>query len=189
MRLKRSQVKYRENPRASGCANASSTLGRYNPWPHNEKSPPVLLFVSILKAISEILALSLLGQGILWLIAGRSRDSNFVYRMFAVAVIEHYCEAFPEKGQALEWLLRPRRHSLLSELGRIAQPRSGHNGELRWHERDVALMIDTALERFGSRDLVSGAEVLDFLLDLRLAIPDSSDALEQLLEEESQPTG
>jgi hypothetical protein len=50
-------------------------------------------------------------------------------------------------------------------------------------------MIDGALERFGSRDLISGAEVLDFLLDLRLAIPDSPDALEQLLEEESQPTG
>lgn len=43
----------------------------------------VLLLVSILKAISEILAFSLLGQGILWLIAGRSRDTNFVYRMFA----------------------------------------------------------------------------------------------------------
>lgn len=50
-------------------------------------------------------------------------------------------------------------------------------------------MIDGALERFGSRDLISGAEVLDFLLDLRLAIPDTPDALEQLLEEESQPTG
>jgi hypothetical protein len=50
-------------------------------------------------------------------------------------------------------------------------------------------MIDSALERFGSRDLVSGAEVLDFLLDLRLAIPGTPDALEQLLEEESQPTG
>jgi hypothetical protein len=50
-------------------------------------------------------------------------------------------------------------------------------------------MIDAALERFGSRDLVSGAEVLDFLLDLRLAIPGTPDALEQLLEEESQPTG
>jgi hypothetical protein len=50
-------------------------------------------------------------------------------------------------------------------------------------------MIDGALERFGSRDLISGAEVLDFLLDLRLAIPGSPDALEQLLEEESQPTG
>ncbi len=50
-------------------------------------------------------------------------------------------------------------------------------------------MIDGALERFGSRDLVSGAEVLDFLFDLRLAIPGTPDALEQLLEEESQPTG
>ena len=53
----------------------------------------------------------------------------------------------------------------------------------------LVTMIDGALERFGSRDLISGAEVLDFLLDLRLAIPDSPDALEQLLEEESQPTG
>jgi hypothetical protein len=66
--------------------------------------------------------------------------------MFAVAVIEHYCEAFPESAQSLEWLLRPRRHSLLSELGRIAQPRSGQDGELRWSETDVALMIETALE-------------------------------------------
>ena len=36
---------------------------------------------------------------------------------------------------------------------------------------ELVNMIDAALERFGSRDLVSGAEVLDFLLDLRLAIP------------------
>ena len=43
----------------------------------------MLLLVSILKALSEILALSLLGQGVLWLIAGRSRDGNFVYKMFA----------------------------------------------------------------------------------------------------------
>lgn len=43
----------------------------------------MLLFVSIVKAISEILALSLVGQGILWLIAGRSRESNFVYKLFA----------------------------------------------------------------------------------------------------------
>jgi hypothetical protein len=66
--------------------------------------------------------------------------------MFAVAVIEHYCEAFPESTQSLEWLLRPRRHSLLSELGRMAQPRSRDNGELRWTETDVALLIETALE-------------------------------------------
>lgn len=43
----------------------------------------MLLSVSILKAISEILALSLIGQGILWLIAGSSRESNFVYKLFA----------------------------------------------------------------------------------------------------------
>lgn len=56
-------------------------------------------------------------------------------------------------------------------------------------QTELVSMIDGALERFGSRDLISGAEVLDFLLDLRLAIPGSPDALEQLLEEESQPTG
>jgi hypothetical protein len=54
---------------------------------------------------------------------------------------------------------------------------------------ELVNMIDAALERFGSRDLVSGAEVLDFLLDLRLALPVAPDSLEQLLEEESQPTG
>ncbi len=43
----------------------------------------MLLLVSILKAISEILIFSLIGQGILWLIAGRSRDSNFVYKMLS----------------------------------------------------------------------------------------------------------
>lgn len=51
-------------------------------------------------------------------------------------------------------------------------------------------MIDSALESFASRDLVSGAEVMDFLLDLRLAVPDTvatPEALEQLLEEEAQP--
>jgi hypothetical protein len=58
--------------------------GRYNPSILLEEAPfQVLLLVSILKAISEILALSLLGQGILWLIAGRARESNFVYRMFS----------------------------------------------------------------------------------------------------------
>lgn len=56
-------------------------------------------------------------------------------------------------------------------------------------QTDLVSMIDAALARFGSRDLVSGAEVLDFLLDLRLAIPATPDSLEQLLEEESQPTG
>ena len=45
-------------------------------------------------------------------------------------------------------------------------------------QTDLVILIDEALERFGTRDLVSGSEVLDFLLDLRLAV---------LLEEERQP--
>jgi hypothetical protein len=43
----------------------------------------MLLLLSIVKAISEILILALLGQGVLWLIAGKSRANNFVYKLFA----------------------------------------------------------------------------------------------------------
>lgn len=43
----------------------------------------MLLLLSILKAFSEILAFSLIGQGILWLVVGKSRATNFVYRIFA----------------------------------------------------------------------------------------------------------
>jgi hypothetical protein len=51
-------------------------------------------------------------------------------------------------------------------------------------------MIDSALEQFRSRDLVAANEVVDFLLDLRLAAIDpTNDALQQLLESESTPTG
>ena len=54
---------------------------------------------------------------------------------------------------------------------------------------DLVAAIDESLERFGARDLVSGSEVVDFLLDLRLTVVNSSDrALAQLLEEERQPT-
>ena len=54
---------------------------------------------------------------------------------------------------------------------------------------DLVMTIDQALERFGARDLVSGAEVVDFLLDLRLEVANSSDrAIAKLLEEERQPT-
>ena len=48
-------------------------------------------------------------------------------------------------------------------------------------------LIDAALERFASRDLIASNELLDVLLDLRIAARDDS-ALEQLLEQESQPT-
>ena len=52
----------------------------------------------------------------------------------------------------------------------------------------LVTLIDEALERFGTRDLVSGSEVLDFLLDLRLSLL-QPDPFDQLLEEEPQPTG
>ena len=51
-------------------------------------------------------------------------------------------------------------------------------------------MIDSALEQFRDRDLVASSEVVDFLLDLRLAAIDpTNDALQQLLEEESTHAG
>ena len=43
----------------------------------------MLLVLSIIKAVCEILALAFLGQGVLWLVAGKSRENKFVYRMFA----------------------------------------------------------------------------------------------------------
>jgi hypothetical protein len=48
-------------------------------------------------------------------------------------------------------------------------------------------LIDAALERFASRDLIASNELLDVLLDLRIAALDDT-ALERLLEQESQPT-
>lgn len=56
------------------------------------------------------------------------------------------------------------------------------------NQQEMLTLIDGALERFGPRDLVSAAEVLDFLLDLRLAAL-AGDPLEQLLVEESEPAG
>ena len=54
----------------------------------------------------------------------------------------------------------------------------------------LVTMIDSALEQYRSRDLVSAAEVVDFLLDLRLAaINSDADPLEQLLEQESTHAG
>jgi hypothetical protein len=38
--------------------------------------------VTILKALIEVAGLSLLGQGVLYLFAGASRERNFVYIMF-----------------------------------------------------------------------------------------------------------
>lgn len=67
--------------------------------------------------------------------------------MFAIAAIEHYCEAFPDSAATLEWLLKPRRrHTLLSELGRFGNPRSGAGGELSWNSNDVSRLIEAAVE-------------------------------------------
>lgn len=80
-------------------------------------------------------------------VATRRGAQDLVYRMFAVATIEHFCEAFPEKAEALEWYFRPkRRHTLLTELGRIARPRSDATGALTWRQEDVARLIEAALE-------------------------------------------
>jgi hypothetical protein len=76
----------------------------------------------------------------------RRGAQDLVYRMFAIAVLEHFCEAYPEKEPTLSWLLRPkRRHALLTELGRIAQPRSDASGALRWSEADVSRLMTAAL--------------------------------------------
>ena len=57
------------------------------------------------------------------------------------------------------------------------------------HQARLIETIDEALERFTARDLVTSAEVVDFLLDLRLVALDTSDPLEELLESESEPAG
>jgi|CXWL01.1.fsa_nt_gi hypothetical protein len=45
-------------------------------------------------------------------------------------------------------------------------------------------LIDGALERFAARDLVSGSEVLDLLLDMRIAALRVDEELRQLIEAE-----
>jgi len=52
----------------------------------------------------------------------------------------------------------------------------------------VVSMIDESLGRFAARDLVAGHEIVDLLLDLRIAILDDAE-LQQLLDAERQPTG
>ena len=77
----------------------------------------------------------------------RRGAQDLVYRKFAVAVIELFCEAYPEKAVPLNWLLSPRRrHVLLSELGRVAQPKSDNQGVLRWNASDVSRLIAIAFQ-------------------------------------------
>ena len=44
--------------------------------------PIELLLVSVLRALVEVAGLFLLGQGVLYLLAGSRRERNAVYRMF-----------------------------------------------------------------------------------------------------------
>jgi hypothetical protein len=53
---------------------------------------------------------------------------------------------------------------------------------------ELVSQIDEALQRFIARDLISGTEICDFLLDLRLAALRLDDELRQLIESEQAPT-
>jgi hypothetical protein len=44
----------------------------------------VLLFLSALKLICEIALMSLLGQGVLYVLAGAKRESNFFYQLLRI---------------------------------------------------------------------------------------------------------
>jgi hypothetical protein len=76
----------------------------------------------------------------------RRGAQDLVYRRFALVAIEHYREAFPDVGAELEWLVSPPRYSLLSELGRIAAPKSGDEDALEWSAPGVNSLIRTALQ-------------------------------------------
>src|SRR5262245_60689465 len=92
--------------------------------------------------------------------------------MFATAVIEHYCAAFPERADELSWFFTPKvRHSLLTELGRIARPRSDGNGRLTWNDADVALMVEAALEVAATKPTTKAGTVA--LRSMRKSRPDS----------------
>jgi len=85
-------------------------------------------------------------------VRSRRGAQDLVYRQFAITAIELYSEAFPEKAAPLEWLLEPTpRHSLLTELGRIAKPRSGEGEALEWNAPDVSKLIRTAFVLAGRR--------------------------------------
>lgn len=76
----------------------------------------------------------------------RRGAQDLVYRKFAVAAIELYKEAHPNQESVLDWLLTPMpRYSLLSELGRVAEPRSSEDGSLVWSAADVNRLIRVAL--------------------------------------------
>jgi hypothetical protein len=77
----------------------------------------------------------------------RRGAQDLVYRKFAIAAVELFRESHPQEGAPLDWLLRPMpRYSLLSELGRVAEPHSGQKGSLEWRALNVRRLIEVALE-------------------------------------------
>jgi hypothetical protein len=46
--------------------------------------PTVVLVVAVLKTLVEVAGMFMLGQGILFVIAGQKRDSNLVYQLFRI---------------------------------------------------------------------------------------------------------
>jgi hypothetical protein len=54
------------------------------------------------------------------------------------------------------------------------------------YQSGLVHLIDEALERFSSRDLVAASEIVDFLLDFRSAVV-SDEAIAALIESETQP--
>ena len=60
------------------------------------------------------------------------------------------------------------------------------NQEDQMDQAGIVTLIDEALERFAGRDIVSSAEVLDLLLDMRSAAV-SDAAIAALIDAEAQP--
>ena len=46
--------------------------------------PTELLIITMLRAVVEVAGFFMLGQGLLYLLAGRKRSENFVYQLFAL---------------------------------------------------------------------------------------------------------
>jgi hypothetical protein len=113
-------------------------------------------------------------------VRSRRGAQDLVYRKFAVAAIELYREAHPEEGASLEWLLSPTpRYSILSELGRIGEPRSGEDDVLEWSARDVNRLIHAAFEiaRVRPTTKVGVAMIRDVRRRYRVAVIEPSAVL------------
>src|SRR5215218_5084400 len=46
--------------------------------------PPELFAVTVMRALVEVAGCFMLGQGLLYVLAGRKRNDNFVYQLFAM---------------------------------------------------------------------------------------------------------